>query len=46
MCAYVCMYICMCVRGGVDVEIPIVMLGAGEGSVKTAPRGISYKYSV
>ena len=46
MCAYVCMYVCMCVRGGVEVEIPIVMLGAGEGSVKIAPSGISYKYSV
>ena len=36
----------MCVRGGVEVEIPIVMLGAGEGSVKIAPSGISCKYSV
>ena len=33
----------MCVRGGVEVEIPIVMLGAGEGSVKIAPSGISCK---
>ena len=47
-CEGVCvhMYVCMCVREGVEVEIPIVMLGAGEGSVKIAPNGISYKYSV
>ena len=45
---YVCigMYVCMCVRGGVEVEIPIVMLGAGEGSVKIAPSGISCKHIV
>ena len=30
----------------VEVEIPIVMLGVGEGSVKIAPSGISYKHSV
>ena len=41
------MYVCMCVFSwGLEVEIPIVMLGAGEGSVKIAPSGISYKYSV
>ena len=47
-CKGVCvqMYVCMCVRGGVEVEIPILMLGAGEGSVKIAPSGISCKYSV
>ena len=39
-------YVCMCVRGGVEVEILIVMLGAGEGSVKIAPSGIACKYSV
>ena len=36
----------MCVHGGVEVEILIVMLGAGEGSVKIAPSGIACKYSV
>ena len=41
----ICMYVCVFVRG-VEVEIPIVMLGAGEGSVKIVPSGISYKYSV
>ena len=46
MCAYACMYVCVCVREGVEVEIPIVMLGDGEGSVKIAPSGISCKYSV
>ena len=37
------MYVSMCVQGGVEVEIPIVMLCAGEGSVKIAPSGISCK---
>ena len=36
----------MCVCGGLEVKIPIVMLGAGEGSVKITPSGISCKYSV
>ena len=45
MCAYIPMYVCVFV-GGVEVEIPIVMLGDGEGSVKIAPSGISCKYSV
>ena len=42
------MYVCMCVRGGVEVEVEIliVMLDTGEGSVKIAPSGISCKYSV
>ena len=40
------MYVCMCVREEVEVEIPIVMLGTGEESVKTVPSGISCKYSV
>ena len=39
------MYACVFV-GGVEVEIPIVMLGAGEGSVKIAPSALSCKYSV
>ena len=44
---YVCMYVCVFVGGfEVEVEIPIVMLGEGEGSVKIAPSGISCKYSV
>ena len=42
---YLCRYVCVFV-GGVEVEIPIVMLGAGEGSVTIAPSGISCKYSV
>ena len=42
---YLCMYVSVFV-GGVEVEIPIVMFGAGEGSVKIAPSGISCKYSV
>ena len=42
---YVCMYVCVFV-GGVEVEIPIVMWGDGEESVKIAPSGISCKYSV
>ena len=40
---YVCMYVC---SWGVEVEIPIVMLGAGEGSVKISPSGISHKHGV
>ena len=36
----------MCIREGVEAEIPIVMLGAGEGNVEIAPSGISCKYSV
>ena len=40
------MYVFMCVCGGVEVEIPIVMLGADEESVKIAPSRISCKYSV
>ena len=42
---YLCRYVCVFV-GVVEVEIPIVMVGAGEGSVKIAPSGISCKYSV
>ena len=42
----ICMYACVCICGGVEVAIPIVMLGGGEGSVKIGPRGISCKYSV
>ena len=48
-CEGVCvhMYVCMCVCSwGLEVEIPIVMLSAGEGSVKIAPSGISCMYSV
>ena len=45
VCVCICMYVCVFV-GGVEVEIPIVMLGAGEGSVKIAPSGISCKHSV
>ena len=42
---YINFILCVFV-GGAEVEIPIVMLGAGEGSVKIAPSGISCKYSV
>ena len=38
MCAYIPMWVCRCVREGVDVEIPIVMLGAGEGSAKNSTK--------
>ena len=44
-CVCIFMYVCVFV-GGVEVEIPIVMLCAGEGSVKIAPSGISCKNSV
>ena len=42
MCAYVHMYMC---SWGVELEIPVVMLGAGKG-IKIAPSGILCKYSV
>ena len=38
--------VCVCVCGGVEVGILIVLLSAGEGSVKIASRGISSKCSV
>ena len=43
MCAYIPVYVCVCVCGGVEADIPIVMLSPGEGSVKIAPSGIACK---
>ena len=43
ICMNVSVHVCL---WGVEVEIPIVMLGDGEGSVKIAPSGISCKHSV
>ena len=43
LCAQIHIYMCSM---GVEVGVPIVMLGAGEGSVKIAQNGISCKYSV
>ena len=45
MYVYIPMHVCVFV-GGVKGEILIVMLGAGEGSVKIAPSGILCKYNV
>ena len=41
-----CVHVSACVWGGVEVGILLVLLSAGEGGVKIASSGISYKCSV